>query len=184
METAPTGRHSRAESNAETIKGLRTVKIHRFVTTALVRDKTILSGCAPPRARRGPDSLILHREHCFQHESSVARTCPFRSVVPVRSIPESRYSTPSGRYTRTIGGRKSPARRHSVIADFRPTRAAPLSCFLYAYVFFFSRARNERNTWGNRWGIHHLYSVTRLCPRAEDCDPKIVSRKKEREREI
>lgn len=28
------------------------------------------------------DSLILHREHCFQHESSVARTCPFRCIVP------------------------------------------------------------------------------------------------------
>lgn len=74
-------------------------RTRRFVTTALVRDKTILSGCAPPRA--SSDSLILHREHCFQHESSVSRTCPFRFTVPVRSIPESRYSS-LWRCTRTI----------------------------------------------------------------------------------
>jgi len=99
-------------------------KIRQFVTTALVRDKTILSGCAPPRA--SSDSLILHREHCFQHESSVPRTCPFRFTVPVRSIPESRYSS-LWRCIRQSNDRPPPSLQSpsSVIADFRPCKLMP-----------------------------------------------------------
>lgn len=65
-----------------------------------VRDKTILSPRARARASsESAGSLILHREHCSQHESSVARTCPFRSVVPVRAIPVTRYSSLSTAYS-------------------------------------------------------------------------------------
>lgn len=101
MENGETEAEKRGEGRRD--KTHTPKKIRRFVTTALVRDKTILSSCALPRA--SSDSLILHREHCFQHESSVPRTCPFRFTVPVRSIPESRYSSLYGGVTRQSNDR-------------------------------------------------------------------------------
>lgn len=83
-------------------------KICRFVTIALTRDKTILSACASPRA--STDSLILHREHCFQHESCTC-TCPFRSIVYGRFCGEALLAL--------SGATRDYANDHMVVTDFR-----------------------------------------------------------------
>lgn len=109
------------------------------MTTALVQDKTILSGCAHCHARASPDSLILHRKHCFQHESSVARTCPFRSTVPVRSIPESRYNSVGTLYAPTErSAAQSPSLGYRRFPSVRTRRTAAF-CVCHQGVYFLEK---------------------------------------------